>query len=159
MKQKQKKAKLLKRLARGNADDAVKSSPSGRMSNSLTFADSIAGLTDEQRSIFAPDLEEITDALANELVESGKCDRETSLKFRRMGLKYNRARNSFMTEPEGFGGFADDDDDDDFFDDEPCDLKAGDACPCCGKVLYEKVMTAEELIEFHRQSEQREIES
>jgi hypothetical protein len=108
-----KKAKLLRRLMRGGADDAVKPSPMrAGMTSSLTVVDSIDDLTDEQRSIFAPELEEITDELINELVESRKCQREMSLEFRQMGLKYNRARNSFMGEPEGFGDFADDDDDD-----------------------------------------------
>jgi hypothetical protein len=94
---KHKKNKLLKRLVRGNADDAVKSSPKiAGMSSSMTFADSIADLSDEQRDIFFPVLEDLTDALVDELRADGMRV-ERLEEMRQMGLKYNRKRNSFMS--------------------------------------------------------------
>ncbi len=95
---KHKKAKLLKRLVRGGADDAVKPSPKiTGMSASMTFADSIDNLSEEQRDIFFPVLEDLTDALVSELVATKEIPGERLNEARAMGWKYNRKRNSFMS--------------------------------------------------------------
>ncbi len=94
---KHKKAKLLRRLVRGGADDAVKPSPKiAGMSSSMTFADSIDELSDEQRDIFFPVLEDLTDELVDELRADGMRV-ESVEEMREMNLKYNRKRNSFMS--------------------------------------------------------------
>jgi hypothetical protein len=95
---KHKKAKLLKRLVRGGADDAVKSSPRiTGMTSSMTFADSIDEMSDEQRDIFFPVLEDLTDELMDELVETKAIPRARLLEARSSGWKYNRKRGSFMS--------------------------------------------------------------
>ncbi len=98
MKQKHKKAKLLRKLVDGGADGAVKSSPGiAGMTSSLTVVSSIKDLSKKQRDIFFPVLEELTDALVDELVETKEMTRERLLEVRQMGLKYNRKRDSFMS--------------------------------------------------------------
>jgi hypothetical protein len=95
---KHRKTKLLKRLVRGGADDAVKPSPRiAGMSSSMTVADSIDDLSEEQRDIFFPVLEELTDALVEELVDAKEMPRARVIEAREMGWKYNRKRNSFMS--------------------------------------------------------------
>jgi hypothetical protein len=83
---KHRKGKLLKRLVRGNADDAVKPSP--RIEKTVSLS--------EVMDIFAPELEELMPELMNELESKGMM-RERLEEAREMGLKYNRKLNSFMS--------------------------------------------------------------
>jgi hypothetical protein len=103
---KHKKAKLLRKLMRGGAVGAV-------VSDKVKAEETIS--LSEVMDIFNPVLEELTDALAGELRVNGM-PLENLEELREMNLKYNRARNSFMSEPEGFGDFADNDDDEPLFD-------------------------------------------
>jgi hypothetical protein len=84
---KHKKAKLLRRLVRGGADDVVVSDNVG--------SEKTISLS-EVMDIFAPELEELTDALVNELRADGM-PVERLEEMRQMGLKYNRRRKSFTT--------------------------------------------------------------
>jgi hypothetical protein len=82
-----KKAKLLRRLVRGGADDVV-------VSDNVGFEKTIS--LSEVMDIFAPELEELTDALVDELRADGM-RLENLEEMREMNLKYNRKRNSFMS--------------------------------------------------------------
>jgi hypothetical protein len=93
MKQKHKKAKLLKRLKRGGADDVVVASDNDG-GDAISFKDSVS--FSDVLGIFAPKLEELTDELMNELRLKGKgIDAKELEEMRQMGLKYNRKRDSF----------------------------------------------------------------
>ncbi len=84
---KHKKNKLLKRLVRGGADDVV-------VSDNAESEETIS--LSEVMDIFAPELEELTDALVSELRANGM-RLENLEEMREMNLKYNRKRNSFMS--------------------------------------------------------------
>ncbi len=84
---KHKKAKLLRRLVRGGADDAV-------VSDNVGFEKTIS--ISEVMDIFAPELEELTDVLVDELRADGMpADRLEEM--RQLGWKYNRSRRSFTS--------------------------------------------------------------
>ncbi len=89
-KEKHKKAKLLKRLKRGGAADVVVASD-----NDGGDAEYETVSFSEVMDIFAPELEELTDALVGELRANGM-RLENVEEMREMNLKYNRKRNSFM---------------------------------------------------------------
>jgi type IV secretory pathway ATPase VirB11/archaellum biosynthesis ATPase len=84
---KHKKAKLLRRLVRGGADDAVVSDNVG--------SEKTISLS-EVMDIFEPDLEDLTDELVDELRADGMRV-ERLEEMRQMGLKYNRSRRSFTS--------------------------------------------------------------
>ncbi len=77
----------MRRLVRGGADDVVVSDNVG--------SEKTISLS-EVMDIFAPELEELTDALVNELRADGM-PVERLEEMRQMGLKYNRRRKSFTT--------------------------------------------------------------
>jgi hypothetical protein len=82
-----KKAKLLRKLMRGGVDDVV-------VSDNVGFEKTIS--LSEVMDIFAPELEELTDALVDELRADGMRV-ERLEEMRQMGLKYNRRRRSFTS--------------------------------------------------------------
>jgi hypothetical protein len=82
-----KKAKLLRKLMRGGAADVV-------VSDNVGFEETIS--LSEVMDIFAPELEELTDALVDELRADGMRV-ERLEEMRQMGLKYNRRRRSFTS--------------------------------------------------------------
>jgi hypothetical protein len=104
-----KKAKLLRKLQNSgridvNVETVVKSSSRiSRMTSSMTVVDSIDDLSDEQRDIFFPALEELTPELEDELRATGWAN-EALEYARQMGWEYNRKRNSFMGNSETIEG-------------------------------------------------------
>ncbi len=86
-----KKAKLLRRLKRGGVDDVVVASDNDGGDaeyDTISFS--------EVMDIFAPELEELTEELIDEL-ESKGMTRERLEEAREMNLKYNRKRGSLMS--------------------------------------------------------------
>jgi tRNA(His) 5'-end guanylyltransferase len=89
-----KKAKLLRKLMRGCAADVIAASDNDG-GDAISFSDNVS--FSEVLDIFAPQLEELTPQLIEELRLKGtKLDAKELEEMRQLGCKYNRKRNSFM---------------------------------------------------------------